>query len=447
MQLTSTIKTLLFAATCCLSLGVAAQNQQAMTLSLDEARQYALENNIAIKNADLDRQIASKQSLEVISTGLPKINADLQYKNSFELPVSIVPAGSFPGQTEDIETRFGTQHNVTLDFVLEQLIVDGRYFIGLKFNRANEAIKQKQFELSEADVKEEVTKAYYGCLVADEGMAILDSNLATISSLLKETKALYEEGFAEELDVDRLQLQLSNLESNQEKTKLQRELAYSVLKYQMGLSLDQEIVLSQTLEEFMEENPAADFTFNPTERTEYQMLEIQHELRGYDAQQVRANYYPSLYGFFGYGFNAQRQEFDIFDFDQPWFRNGYVGIQLNIPIFDGLEASAMYQQKKLDQLKIENQMTDFQSSANLEVENKKTTYLSTMEEFENQEKSLALAEKIYDKVKAKYDEGVGSSFELSEAETELNTTQQNYLNAMYNMLVAKVELERALGKY
>lgn len=418
-----------------------------MSLSLDAAQSYALQNNIDVVNAGVDKKITKMQTVEIITEGLPNISSQLQYTDNFQLPVSIIPAGSF-GNPEDMEVQFGTQHNANFDISISQLVVDGRYFIGLKANKAFLAVSQQQYELTEVEVRQTVANSYYAALTAERSLKLLEKNLKTVEQLLFETQQLYENGFAEELDVDRLSLSLNNLKSSYETAKLQYQLSLNVLKYQIGLDMETPISLTEDLEELLLANSDTTTSgFDHTQRIEYQLLKLQHEVRGYDAQQVRAGYFPSLYGFFNYGFNAQRTKFNFFDPDEPWFRTGQVGFQLVIPIFDSYKKGAQVQQRKLERLKIENQIENFKSQADLDVMTSRNDLSQAIAEYENQKKSLALAQKIFNKVSIMKKEGLASSLELADAESSLTETQGNYIRSIYDLLVNKIKLEKALGKY
>jgi len=422
--------------------------EKSLTFTLDEAIQYALEHNNDAKNSRLDAEINKKRALEIITEGLPQLFADVNYKHNVKLPISIVP-GEFVGQPgEDFEVAFGTPHNVNADFMVTQLIVDGRYFIGLKANKTLKAMGAEQVELSEIDVKNNVTKSYYAALVAQEGITIVEKNLETLKKLIYETGELYKNGFAEELDVDRITLQLSNMESTQRRVQLQLELAHSLLKYNMGLDYTIDVVLADKLETLLANNSVIeDAVFNHESRAEFRLLSLQWNMRGYDAQRIRAGYLPSLSAFGGYGFNAQRQQFDVFDFNEKWFNVAYWGLELHVPIFDSYKKGSVYQQKKLEQQKIQNQIEDFKQSSNLQAAQARSDYKTAKDEFDNQKKNMDLAQKIYNKVKIKYEEGVGYSIELAQAEADLTETQSSYINAMYEMLSKRSELMKVLGNY
>ncbi len=429
------------------------QADKVLSFTLEEAVQFALQNNTQAKNSELDAQINKKRTLEIITTGLPQLTLNMKYQHDIDQRVNVVAAGSFtndpfPFPAADTAITFGLPHNVNADFMITQLIVDGRYFIGLKATRTINAISQEQIKLTDTEVRANVSKAYYAVLVAQEGQTIVKRNLETLKKLLYETTELYQAGFAEELDVDRLQLQLSNMETMEKKTSLQFELAKNLLKYHMAIDYTIDIVLTENLDALLASNPVdADAAFNYETRTEYRLLGLQYNMRGYDAQRIRAAYFPSIVGFAGYGWNAQRQEFNIFDFDQKWFNTSYWGVEIQVPIFDSYRNGAIYQQKKLEQQKIKNQLEDFKQASNLQVSQTKMEYKTALDEYQNQQENLKLAEKIYDKVKTMYQEGIGSSLELANAEASLSQTQASFINAMYELLVKRVELEKALGNY
>jgi outer membrane protein TolC len=238
------------------------------------------------------------------------------------------------------------------------------------------------------------------------------------------------------------------MESSEKKAALQLELAGMLLKYQLGVDHNTPVTLTDSLLMFLSGNLFdADTSFNIQNRHEFRLLNMLWTLRGYEARSVRAAYLPSLSGYAGSGFNAQRQQFDIFDFNEKWFDVAYWGLELHIPIFDSYKNGAIYKQKKLDQLKIKNDIEDFKQKAHLQVKEAWTIYKTASDDYQEQVKNLELARKIYDKVKIKYTEGVGSSLELAEAESSLTQTQSSYLNALHGVLAKKSDLMKALGNY
>ncbi|GIV33527.1 MAG: transporter [Chitinophagales bacterium] len=418
-----------------------------MRLSLQEAIDYALQHNRTMQNARLDYLITKKRTIEIIAEGLPQLEGKITYKNQFELPTSLIPGTFIPGSNEEfIELKFGTRHNLNVDFTAYQSLIEGRYFIGLKANKTLLGISREQTEIAESNLKNQVSKAYYAVLVAEENARIIEKNIATVTRLLNETRELYKNGFQDELAVDRLELSLSNLVSRKKEISLQTEVSRDALKYQLGLPSETTLQLTESLEALLAAGTLPDVqSFDYTQRNEYQLLNHQKIVRGYEAASYAAGYAPALSAFVGYGFNAQRTRFDLFNPDKPWFRSGYFGLEIRWQIFDSFKKGAIYQQKKLDQQKINNQIDDFKQQAGLEVKNAFSAYQNALEEFSNQKKNLALAEKIYTKTQVMYQEGIGSSMELAQAESTLTETQANYLRSIYDLLVKRSDLMKALG--
>jgi len=423
--------------------------QQPSTFTLDEAQQYAVENNVKSKNAELTYQKAKKRANEIITQGLPKLNGEVSYQNNYERPTTLVPAEFFGGpEGEFIETKFGTKQNVNVSGTATQLIVDGRYFIGLQANETLLQMNKNMQRMEERDVRYEVEKAFYSALVAEETVDAIEKNLATVKKTLRETRAQYNSGFVEELDVDRLKLSMNNLSTRVENAKVQQELAFHVLKYKMGYPLEDSIVIEQELESFMEgDKQQISYEYDHRNRLEYKILQDRASMREFDRKQVLASYYPSMNAYVSYEQSAQRDEFNFLDFDKEWYPSGQFGIQLDIPIFDSFEKGFRAQQKKIERQQLLNRLDNFENTASVEVKRARTEYIQAKNNLDNQEQNLELAQKVYDKTTTKYNEGVGSSLEVSNAESSLTESQANYINAVYNYLMAKAKLKKAKGGY
>jgi outer membrane protein len=417
---------------------------EVLKFSLVAAQEYAIQNATSAKNAELNGIISKKRTLEIITEGLPQISGTFGYQNNFKLQTNVIPAGVF-GPTEQRIT-FGNPFSAVAAINVDQLIVDGRYFLGLKANKAIIAISEDQIEMNAIDLKNQVAKAYYACLVADESKLIIEKNLTTVKQLLGETEALYNAGFVEELDVDRLKLSLSNLESQIKNSELQSAVTKNVLKYQIGLSYEQPIELTDKLETMLTaENAALDIeNFSPKDRIEYRMQLAQIQLRGYDKKRFALGYAPAIYGNFNYGYNSFSQDANVFG--KEWFPYGSVGVGVVVPIFDSFKKGAQFQQKKYEELQLKNSLKDFENSSRVQVNNAFMNYDTAIEKFKNQKQNLELADKIYKKVQTKYKNGVGSSFELADAESSYSEAQGNYIQAIYSVLTAKTDLDKALGK-
>ncbi len=427
---------------------VQANAQDVKELTLQDAINYAMDNNTNLKIAQINIADASEQIIERRSIGLPIISAGVNYQYAVKLPVSLIPARFFDptaGEDELAEVQFGTRNNLVADLNLDLLLFDASYLTGLKAARSykeyvKEELKQKQYE-----VKHMVIEAYMPSLILEESKVILDKNIANLEKLLAETQALYKEGFVEQLDVDRLELSLSNLNTEDENLDRQSELVYNVLKFQMGYPMDAEIVAVDDIETLFTPATDAELTasLNYSDRPEYRVLQLGKYLNELNVQFNRSGYLPNLSAFGSYSQIAQGDNI----FDEPiWTPTSFVGLQLNVPIFDGFLKRAKVNRAKLELEIVEKQETELERSISLEVANARTNYRSALERYQDRQKNMELAEKIYNTTQIKYREGVGSSIEITQAEQSLYTTQQNYVQSRYELLLAKMQLEKALGK-
>ena len=423
-----------------LPLAISAQEN----LTLEEALEFGFENNTDFKNTQLDAAIRKQFAFEVMTEGFPQINLNLDYSFAFEQQVSIVPAGVFG--PDELEFIFAQPQTANLTADVSQLIFDARYIYGVKARNALIESADFQVEQARINTSDAITKAYFGALISQQAYELLSQNEATLKSILNETKATYAEGLIDELSVNRLELNMSNLLTQIVKQENQWENALLNLKYVIGMPNDSAITLAGDLNELVN-NFAFDASaeVNPNNRIETKMLANQAELKKYDIKQARSSYFPSLYAYALYGTLAQRQDFNFFDTNLRWFDFGTVGFKLNIPVFDGLKSKSQVQQRKLELEKIENNQENFQQIINLQATSAQNNLANALNEYSNQEENLALANKILTKTIIMFNEGVGSSFELSQAQQEYTNTMINYTQSVYNLLIAKLEVNKALG--
>lgn len=422
--------------------------QETKELTLAEAIDYAMSNNISIKNAMLDVEDATQQIIEQRAIGIPRINASVDWQYALELPTSLIPNEFFdptapPGGFSEVQ--FGTRNNLTAGIEASVLVFDFSYITGLKAAKkfktyAGEQLKQMQF-----DVEYKITEAYLPALIIQENIETIKKNISNIEKLHAETQALYTEGFVEQLDVDRLELTLSNLNTQLDNLNHQASLVYNALKFQMGYPMDQQIVAVDDMESLftLATDEELTATVDYEKKPAYQVLKLGKGLNELNVKLNRAGYYPSLVGFAAYQQIAQGD--NLFK-DPIWTPNSYAGLSLKIPIFDGLEKKAKVSRARLDLANISNQQIELERAITLEVQNARTNYKSALESWENQKRNVDLAEKIYETTQIKYREGIGSSIEISQAEQSLFESQSNFINARYDLLVAKMALNKALGK-
>lgn len=424
----------------------AASLAHAQEYSLQQAQDYAAQNHTSIKTAELNVQGAQATVGEVISGGLPQLSASLDYQNFLKLPTSLIPAEFFGGEPGDFaEVQFGTKHNVTAGLSFSQLLFNGSWLVGVNAAKTYVGLVQSQQKLTETEVRKNVELAYYTVLVSEESEKIWQKNIDNITQTLHEVTQLHAQGFVEEIDVDRLQMSLSTLQTNLENVQRQSELAKTFLKYQMGADVNQPIELTDSLSSVQSDFTFAEGDKNYLSRTEFEILETTKVLNDYRVRVNKAGYYPNLVLIGSLNTNAQRNQFDFFDFNEPWFQTALIGVSLQVPIFDGLEKQNKIENAQIELQKVELLEQTTHQAIQLEIAKAQTDYENAVNDLENQNENITLAEKIYNVAMVKYREGVGSSLELTSAESSLYQTQGAYIGALYNLLNAKANLKKALG--
>jgi len=438
--------------------------QKAFTL--EEAVNYAISNSPQLKLKQLDVADAEGQILEYKSIGIPKVNGKIEYQYFINIPTSIFPDFISPSVYEvlfseellerrDIDfgagfpARFGTNNNLTASISASGLIFDGSFLVGLKAQKLFKNLIQKQINQSKYEIETAVTKAYLPILIAKKNIEILDKNVDNLNSLLYGTKLTYENGLAEKLDVERIELTLENLAVEREKINRTIDILLNALKFQMGYPLNEILNVKDDLDTLVAiaitAAAEADQEINYNNRPEYAVIQTGEELNEINLRRLKAGYLPNVVGFASYQQALQRNK--LFDGDENgWFPTTVVGLTVNVPIFDGFEKKAKMQRAQIELEKTQIQKREFERGMRLQIENAKINFLNAQQTVADRKKTVALAQKIYDTTQIKYKEGVGSSLELNIAERDLYTTQANYVNALYDLLVAKTDLDIAKGE-
>ena len=444
---------------CFTPLLVQAQNEEQQTISFDkpltleECVQYGLENNQNLKSVRLQEEIAETQVGETRSLGLPQVGFQAGVNYNYEVQKAFLPA-SFTGDTtagpnESVPLPFGVEYDGNAAFSASQLLFDGSYFVGLQAAKTLRELRKKETNQSEIETVSSITTAFYLALINQERAELIDANIVQLKGILEDTKALFENGFAENIDVDRIQVNLNNLLT--EKNKVERGLSYSknLLKFQMGVSIAQPIELDGSLEQVslnVSEYLNDENEFNYNQRPEYNVLGVNERLAELDLKNNKATHLPKLYANLSYGWNTGTNETsELFDFQDRWLSFGAVGVSIQWNIFTGLRRTNLMERNKIQINQIQLQKDMLKNSIDLEISQNKADLRSAAESLEIQKSNMELANKVYNQTQTKYNEGVGSSLELLEAETSKKEAETNYYSALYDAIIAKIELEKALG--
>ncbi len=432
-----------------LFINVAVQAQR--SFSLEEALQYAAQNSNTIRLSQLETATAEGQIQELRAVAIPKVSTSLGYQHFPQLPQSLLP-GEFFGAPEGtfIPVTFGLKNSISANFDVNAVLFDPQVFVGIKSAELYRDLVVKQINQTSFEVRYNVTKAYLGALIPTKNKEVLDNNIANLEKTLAETNAFYKEGFVEKLDVERLELSLENLKRQSENANQFVVMSTNLLKFQMGFPLNEEIVLTDNIDvlintALLNDAELDEAVWNVEQRPEYQVIKSGESLNKMNIKAKEAERYPSARAFANHNRTLQRN--DVFDDTQPdWIRSTVIGATINVPIFNGMTTKRRIQQAEVDLRKTELQLVDFEHSALFEYENAKIAYDNAKRNIQSTQRSLDLATRIYETSQTKYKEGVGSSLEVTQAEGELYQAQGNHINALYDLLVARTDLYKALGK-
>ncbi|WP_370478955.1 TolC family protein [Tamlana flava] len=419
------------------------------SFSLQEAIDFALTNNRTAKNAARDIEAAKKQKWETTSSGLPQISADIAYQNWLKQQVSLIPAeffGGNPGEFQDV--IFSPKQNVNATATVTQKIFDGSYLVGLQSAKVYLQISKNAKEKTDLEVRKSVIEAYGNVLLAEESVNILQRNVETLEKNVFETTKIYENGLEEQESVDQLQITLSGVSSNLKNVSRLKELAYKMLNITLGLEINHPTTLTDNLEALTAQNIVlalleADETVENT--IDYRIAENDKRAKELLLKLEKSKALPTLNTFVNGGYSAFGNDFDFTSKDQKWFGSSLLGVNLNVPIFSSLGRSAATQRARINLEKAKDDLVETQQRIQLQIASAKSDYQFAIEDYQNKKQNLNLAERIQTKNQTKFFEGIGSSFELRQAQTQLYSAQQEFLQAMLDVINKKAALETVLN--
>ncbi len=429
-----------------LASGLMAQQQHAM--SAKEAVDYALKNSFQVKNALIGIQLQLQTNREITASAYPQIDGSVNFTDYLSIPTSLLP-GEFFGQPSGtyLPIKFGLKYNSTYGVNLRQILFDGQVFVGLKARSASIKYAEQNVAVTQEQIKTNVYKVYYQLVVGRNQISLIDANIARSEKLLHDTKELFKNGFQEKLDADKVNVSLSNLKTDRTRVESQLQTGNLALKYLMGMPVKDELQLTDSLRDSdLKENLLNDGSFKYEDRVEYQLLQTTARLGEFNIKRYKASYYPALTLTGGYSRNAQRNQFNFLKGSEPWFTNSFFGIGLAVPIFDGFAKDARVQQAKLQLQQTQNNIANLENSINNDLQTAKVQMASALLNMDEQKKNMALSEQVYNQTKLKYEQGLGSNLEVTNAETDMITSQNNYFSAVYDAIIARIDYLKAIGK-
>jgi outer membrane protein len=442
-----------------------AQETKSADFSLQAAIDYAYKNSPNYLNAQNDVLMAKYKRKEVVGMAMPQISASVDMKNFMKIPTSVLPnfvspavygglvqAGVAPYDPvkmsadgyEPIAANFGTTFQGQAGVSGSLLVFSADYLVGLKATKEYISLMNINVTRSKIELVSQVSKAYYSVLVNKERIKLLEANITKLEKLLNDTKAFNKQGFVEQIDVDRLEVSYNNLLT--EKQKIERFILFSqnLLKFQMGYTGQENLVLTDSL--ITSDNSEISLSkVDVAKRSEYQLLESQQRLNKINVKRLKYGYMPTLVAYSSFNYSGQRNDLNFFTKQHIWYPTALLGGTLSLSIFDGMQRHYKIQQAKLEFKKGENNLKNMQLAMELEGASAVLNYNNAISSLQIQKRNLELAQNVYDISQKKYEQGVGSNLEVINAQTSLKESQTNYTNAVYDMLVSKIDFLKATG--
>ena len=425
-------------------LGLHAQ-EKSMRISLDEAIAFAIENSYNTKASKNGISSAKETVRETSATGLPQINASFDYQNFLKQPVSLA---DFDDDGIDEQFVFGKKQNLSASVTLSQLIFDGSYLVALQASKAYLKISEQANEKTEILTREAVVNAYGAVLVAEKSLLILAGNVNILEKNLHDAQKIYENGFNEQEDVEQLEITLGTLKNQRNNLEKMKGIAYQMLNLALGNSINTVLVLTDSLDTLATTNIDLGLlseTFNFSNHIDFKIAENDRESKRLLMQLERSKALPSLSAFVNYGNQAFSDSFSFFNRSQQWFDSSLLGVSLKVPIFSSFSRKARTAQARIALETSDIRLEETKQRLSLMAQKAKNEYQLSVENYTTAKRNVQLSERIEKKQRIKFFEGISSSFDLLQAQNQLYTQQQNYVQSMLDVIAKKVALENALN--
>lgn len=423
--------------------------KQSYSFTLKQSIEHALQYNYSEINAGRDIEAAKKKKWETTTMGLPQLNGNVGYQNNFKLQKSIVPGEFFGGPPGSFaEVEFGTKHNIGASLTLSQLIFDGSYLVGLESAKVYLQLFENSKKKTDSEIKQMVINSYGNVLLAQESIKVLESNKVILEKNYNDVNQIYKNGLAEEESVEQIAITLASVNSSLNNVKRSRELALKMLKINLGIELEDELILTDNLETLSKENLDLAITtseFSVDKNIDYQMATNMTEQKRLLLKLEKSKALPSLGAQVNFGYNSFSNTFSFFNENQKWFNYSNLGVALNVPIFSSLGRSARTQQARIAFDQAQTKQKEAEQMLKLQYQAAKSDYEYSVEEYETAKNNLRLAERIEKKQQIKFKEGLSTSFEFTEAQRQLYAAQQSYLQSMVNVVNKRASLEKIIN--
>ena len=444
--------------------------QNRFEISAKEAVDLAFKNVYTLKNAQIDYKLQQAQNKEITGQAYPQINGTVSASRFFSIPVTAIPDfispsiyavleqnnvedGSTgtpiksPGNFGIFPAQFGVPWTASAGFTFQQLLFQPDVFVGLQARQTALDFASSNIKVVEDSIKSNVYNAYYAVLIARKQITFLNESIVRLEKLLHDQDIMYKNGFLEKLELNRTQVNLTNLRTTENRLQNLSRLGTAALKVSLGVSQADSLILKDTLTTAVITTGMLDNSgFRYEDRSEIQLLGTAQKLQQLNVKRQRLAYVPTVAAFWNYSRNAQRQRFNFFDTGEKWFPTSIVGLNINVPIFDGFQKKYRIRQAQLNLEKTTNTISNLKNIIDFQLEAARIQLTNAVASLNLQENNVELAQLVFNTSRTKFQEGVGSNFELLQAETDLQTAQSNYFQALYDATVARTAYLRAQGR-
>lgn len=442
--------------------------QKKYAFSAKQAADFAKKNNVQVKNALLAVKMQEQTNREITAAAFPQINGNVganYYPNvTVQQFPNFIAAATYGVLSEEgvkngsgqtivspdnfgfIQAQFGTKFYANYGVSLQQLLFEGQVFVGLQARQTSIDYVNKNVEITEENIRVNIYKIYYQLVARKAALNMLDANIALLQKLQRDQQVMYENGFAEKLDINRASVQLSNVETQKISTLNIIQNGYLGLKFLMGMPVTDTLILTDTLTyESAREGVLENLNYQYEDRKEYQLAEFGKRLREYDIKRYKLTYFPTVALSAGYNRISQSDSFNFFG-GSKWFPSSSIAVSISIPIFDGFARSARIQKARLQLQQTENDIENLKLNIDQSVYQAMNDYRAAVAALDNQKKNIDLAQQVYDQAKLKQEQGMGTTLEVTTAQSELQVAQTNYITALYDAINAKIDFQKATGK-
>jgi outer membrane protein len=442
--------------------------QQVHSLSAQQAVMYARKNNVQVKNALLGVQIQQQTNREITASAFPQVNGNTGFGFNPAVAVQQFPnfiaAATYgvlqaegvkngsgqtivsPADFGFIQAQFGSKFNASAGVSLQQLLFEGQVFVGLQARRTSIEFQEKNVEVTEENIKANIYKIYYQLAASKAQLQMLEANIARFRKLENDTRLLFENGFAEKLEVSRAGVQLANLQTERTKALNGIENGYLGLKLLMGMPAKDTLLLTDSITyDNIREDMLENTVYQYTDRKEYQLAQLGKQLREFDIKRYKLTYFPTVALTSSYNRISQSNQFNFFG-GAKWFPASSVGLNISVPIFDGFARDARIKRAQLQLQQTQNEIEGLKLTIDRDVSQALNNYRSALGTLDAQKRNIELAEQVFNQSKLKREQGLGSTLEITSAQSDLQIAQSNYILSLYDAISAKVDFLRATGK-